>query len=231
MSQPVRATKTIYVRAGLPFIPAPYCAYLLINKPPVDFSYMSPPPMVYYQEPGVPTVWVESWSLGPVVILPASASGQTAQSPPQQPLYVPPSEQSQPVYIPQPQPPIVVQPSPPTVIQPPQHQRMEPMEPRQATCPTCGGRGKLTCAACNGMGGHPCIQCGQTGKMVCPFCEGSGKTGDTPLNCTQCGGRGKVDCIKCLGAGTTPCSVCSSHFTRNGWELCKRCNGTGTITR
>lgn len=197
VTPPLHEVKTVYVRAGQAFIPAPYAAYALTNEPPLDFSTMSPQPIVYYLEPGTPmdfAVWYKPWSLGPVVLMPAPASGQPPSTTPPQP-----------VYMPQPQQPIVV--TPPT-----QHHRMEHMEPREITCPTCGGVGKLLCPVCHGTGGLYCNNCRGTGKITV-----DGKT---------------YECPQCFATGKVPCNACgSAQLNRNGWIICNRCNGTGKITR
>ena len=195
--------RTVYVRAGQPFIPQSYKAYDVTNEQPLDYSSVSPPPDVSYVQPGMPVVLVPPGSTEPqrcTVLMPNSYGGQANIS---QQQYNPPPQV--PDYQPQSQQPSVI------VVQPPP-QRHE-YQPRERTCPTCRGVGKLVCPACNGTGG-----------LFCNGCRGTGKIRGTD---------GKIyEDPSCFGTGTIPCNACgSAQFNRNGWIQCQNCNGTGKVTR
>jgi hypothetical protein len=194
--------RTVYVRAGQPFIPQSYKAYDVTNEQPLDYSSVSPPPDVSYVQPGMPVILVPPGSTEPqrcTVLMPNSYGSQTSIS--QQPAYNPTQE---PAYQPQPQQPSVI------IVQPPQRHEYQP---RERTCPTCGGAGKLMCPTCRGS---------LYLRMPCGSCSGSGRQTFNGVN---------QPCPMCRGTGRTRCSTCMYIDVPQGTIQCQNCNGTGKVTR
>jgi len=232
------------VRPGQVFVPGPDVKwFVMTNETPLRFSSMDYPNQivkVLHANPGEESL--EGPGLYKVVFLPhgydevsGQFTGASTQPPvviqqpapipqPVQPTYMPQPEPAyvqppQSVYVPQPQPVYVPPSPPPPVVQ----------QPREHTCPTCGGTGRILCNACGGRGVERCSTCGASGKVTCRLCNGLGKQGNS--RCGGCNGMGRVNCPVCFGGGTKNCSACSSLFgTRNGQIVCQRCNGTGKIT-
>jgi hypothetical protein len=209
----------VYVRPGQVFVPWPDLKfYIMTNEPPLDYN-STDVFQVVYTNPGK-----EELLHGPAkhVLMPQQYN---PYSQPQQPVYVP----QQPIVV---QPPQVTQQQPIVVTAPPQHHRMESREPREVTCPTCGGTGRVVCPACHGQLylNTPCGSCSGTGKQTCHLCNGSGTRGGH-WKCDGCGGTGKVNCLGCSGTGKTKCQTCYYIFGPQGYLNCTRCNGTGKITR
>ena len=142
------------------------------------------------------------------------------------PVYVPPTapaEEEQPlIQTPQPTdpglPPVIPQPEqqvpgpPPTLPpKPPKRAPPPPRQPREVTCPTCGGTGFIVCPGCQGR----CY----LGK--CTVCNGTGQrwVNGTNVGCTNCNSTGRMKCRMCLSADIP-----------QGKIPCKRCNGTGKVT-
>ena len=105
-------------------------------------------------------------------------------------------------------------PQPAYVPQPANHPPAAPEhQPREHTCPTCGGTGKLICPTCHGRLylNVPCGSCQGTGRIVF---QGTNQP-----------------CPMCRGTGKTRCSTCMYIDVPQGTIQCQRCTGTGKITR
>ena len=157
-------------------------------------------------------------------VRPGQENAFLQQAVPQQPA---PVVQPQPVYVPAPQPqqPVIIQqPAPPPVViqqpQQPSPSRVErphfqqPPQPREVTCHTCGGTGKILCPTCHGQCYlERCVRCNGTGEMWNP---------DHTIN---------YGCIYCKGTGRRKCETCLYIDVPQGTIPCRRCNGTGKITQ
>ncbi len=111
-----------------------------------------------------------------------------------------------------------------------------------APCPPCKGKGALPCQTCQGTGAIDCGACGNKGRIRCPSHVNGTFSGDYLYICGTCNDRGTVACTKCDGklragrpgtctrcAGTgkskEACPACKGSRV----DLCKRCNGKGTL--
>ena len=155
-------------------------------------------------------------SIALMLIILLACGCDTAPPPERQVIYVQPPQNINPPTIVYQSPPVQQQ---PTIIVPQQQTPIREMrehrqdtEPREITCPTCGGTGKITCTACQGRGLVPCKPCRGTGYIL----DDSGK---------------RVTCTWCMGKGERFCEACSGTWSIKGWKPCTRCGGRGVITR
>jgi hypothetical protein len=96
---------------------------------------------------------------------------------------------------------------------------------REATCPRCGGKGKLPCGLCRGSGKLKRLYPDYSGKPTkpCPHCDGSGF--ENRQKCLRCSGNGTVSLGRRRGRRTVGCPSCGGDGV--GPPRCRRCRGSG----